>query len=104
MKSKILSLMTVAALACATFTTGCASDDSHRTAGQSIDDQAVARRVQSALGADPAYKFTDVKVVAYQGKVQLSGFVDKDEQKEQAEDIAKKVPGVKEVENDIARK
>ena len=104
MKSKILSLITVAALALATFTTGCASDDTNRTAGQSIDDQAVARRVQAALGADPAYKFTDVKVVAYQGKVQLSGFVDRDEQKGQAEDIAKKVPGVKEVRNDITRK
>jgi|SRR5688572_26323882 hyperosmotically inducible periplasmic protein len=103
MKSKILSLMT-AMVAFAMFTTGCASDDTSRTAGQSIDDQAVARRVQAALGADPAYKYTDVKVVAYQGKVQLSGFVDRDEQKGQAEDIAKKVPGVKEVKNDITRK
>lgn len=83
---------------------GCASDPPQRTAGQSIDDQAVARRVQEALSADPAYKFADVKVVAYQGKVQLSGFVDKGEQKGQAEDIARKVPGVKEVKNDITMK
>lgn len=83
---------------------GCASDQPPRTAGQSIDDQSVARRVQEALGSDPAYKFTDVKVVAYQGKVQLSGFVDKGEQKGQAEDIARKVAGVKEVKNDIAMK
>ena len=71
--------------------TGCASDDPPRTAGQSIDDQAVSRRVQEALGADPAYKFPEVKVATYQGKVQLSGFVDRDEQKGQAEDIAKKL-------------
>ena len=83
---------------------GCASDRPQRTAGESIDDQAVARRVQEALGSDPAYKFTEVKVVAYQGKVQLSGFVDKGEQKGQAEDIARKVAGVKEVKNDIAMK
>jgi len=83
---------------------GCASDRPQRTAGQSIDDQAVARRVQEALSSDPAYKFTEVKVVAYQGKVQLGGFVDKGEQKGQAEDIAKKVPGVKEVKNDITMK
>jgi len=83
---------------------GCASDRPERTAGQAIDDQAVARRVQQALSSDPAYKYTEVKVVAYQGKVQLSGFVDKDEQKGQAEDIARKVPGVKEVKNDIAMK
>ena len=84
--------------------TGCASDRPERTAGQSIDDQATARRVEEALRSDPSYKFTDVKVVAYAGKVQLSGFVDKGEQKGQAEDIAKKTPGVKEVRNDIALK
>ncbi len=83
---------------------GCASDRPERTAGQSIDDQATARRVEEALRADPSYKFTDVKVVAYEGKVQLSGFVEKGEQKGHAEDIAKKVPGVKEVKNDIALK
>jgi hyperosmotically inducible periplasmic protein len=84
--------------------TGCATDQSQRTAGQSIDDQATSRRVQEALSSDPAYKFTEVKVAAYQGKVQLSGFVDKDQQKAQAEEIAKKIPGVKEVRNDITRK
>ena len=83
---------------------GCASDRPQRTAGESIDDQATARRVEEALRSDPAYKFTEVKVVAYQGKVQLGGFVDKGEQKDHAEDIAKKVPGVKEVKNDIAMK
>ena len=83
---------------------GCASDKPQRTAGQSIDDQATARRVQEALSSDPSYKFTEVKVVAYEGKVQLSGFVDKSEQKGQAEEIAKKTPGVKEVKNDIAMK
>ena len=83
---------------------GCASDQPQRTAGQSMDDQAVARRVEEALRNDPAYKFTEVKVVAYENKVQLSGFVDKGEQKGQAEDIARKVPGVKDVKNDIAMK
>ena len=84
--------------------TGCASDESQRTAGQSIDDQATARRVEEALRSDPAYKFTDVKVVAHTGTIQLSGFVENGEQKDQAEHIAKKVQGVKEVRNDIALK
>src|ERR1041384_6893091 len=63
------------------FAPGCASDRPQRTARESIDDQSAARRVQERLNSDPAYKFTEVKVVAYQGKVQLSGFVDKGEQK-----------------------
>ena len=84
--------------------TGCASDGPQRTAGQSLDDEAISRRVQEALSSDPAYKFPEVKVVTYQGKVQLSGFVDKGEQKGQAENIAKKILGVKEVKNDITMK
>ena len=83
---------------------GCASDDGHRTAGETIDDQAITRRVQEALSSDPAYKFVDVKVATYEGKVQLSGFVDRDEQKGRAEAIAKKVRGVKEVQNRIENK
>jgi len=83
---------------------GCASDQDMRTAGQSIDDEATAQHVEEALKSDPSFKFTDVKVVAYQGKVQLSGFVEKGEQKGQAEDIARKVPGVKGVKNDIVLK
>jgi hyperosmotically inducible periplasmic protein len=83
---------------------GCASDRTERTVGQAIDDQSVARRVEEALKSDPAYKFTDVKVVAYTGKVQLSGFVDRGEQKAQAEEIARKTLGVKEVQNDISLK
>ena len=84
--------------------TGCASDRPERTTGQAIDDQATARHVEEALKSDPAYKFTDVKVVAYTGTVQISGFVENGEQKARAEDIAKKIPGVKEVKNDIVLK
>lgn len=83
---------------------GCASEKAPRTAGQTIDDQAISRRVTEALGAEPAYKFTDVRVVTYEGKVQLSGFVDRDEQRGRAEEIARKVPGVKDVTNQIVKK
>ena len=84
--------------------TGCVSDEPERTAGQTIDDQATARRVEQALTSDPAYKFTDVKVAAYVGTIQLSGFVENSEQKARAEDIARKIQGVKEVKNDITLK
>jgi len=84
--------------------TGCASDQNQRTAGESIDDDATSRRVQNTLSSDPAYKYTEVKVATYQGKVQLSGFVDNEKQKEHAEEVAKKTPGVKEVKNNIELK
>jgi osmotically-inducible protein OsmY len=92
------------AISVAVVAIGCGSTPPDRTAGDAIDDQAITRRIQEALSADPAYKFGEVKVTTYQGKVQLSGFVDRDEQRGQAEEIAKRIRGVKEVKNDIARK
>ncbi len=92
------------ALATMIVMTGCAGDRMERTAGETIDDQATSARVQNALSTDPAYKYTEVKVTTMQGKVQLSGFVDKNEQKDRATEIAKKTQGVKDVKNDIALK
>src|SRR5262245_42886273 len=59
------------------FATSCASNQTERTAGQSIDDEATTRRVEDALRSDPSFKFTEVRVVTYEGKVQLGGFVEK---------------------------
>jgi osmotically-inducible protein OsmY len=97
-------LGTPIALALVILANGCAGDGKDRTAGQSIDDAATSRRVLAALNEDTAYKYPDVKVATYQGKVQLSGFVDKDEQKDHANDVAKKTQGVKGVRNDIVVK
>ena len=84
--------------------TGCAGDRADRSTGQSIDDQATSSRVEEALSSDTAYKYTDVKVSTYQGTVQLSGFVDNNQLKERAEDLAKKTKGVKDVKNNIVLK
>jgi len=89
---------------------GCASDDSadrdshKRTAGQYIDDKVVQQRVKAALGDSEVYKFPDVKVETYQGTVQLTGFVDTQEQKQKAEELARNVRGVASVKNDIVLK
>jgi|KBSSwiStaDraftv2_1062776.scaffolds.fasta_scaffold445367_3 hyperosmotically inducible protein len=82
---------------------GCASDPS-RSTGQAIDDQSISRRVEYALTSDPAFKYPDVRVTTFQRTVQLSGFVDRSEQKERAEEIAKKTEGVKNVKNRIELK
>ena len=112
MKTKSVSIITrlkhftvaPVAIGLVVLATGCAGGRHQRSAGESIDDEATSRRVQNSLSSDPAYKYTEVKVATYQGKVQLSGFVDNEQQKEHAEEIAKKTPGVKDVKNDIVRK
>jgi osmotically-inducible protein OsmY len=75
-----------------------------RTAGEVIDDKTLSSRVKDALDADNVHKYPDVKVAAFKGTVQLSGFVTSDEQKGHATDVAKNVAGVKNVENNITVK
>jgi osmotically-inducible protein OsmY len=84
--------------------TGCAGNRYERSTGESIDDRATTSRVKSALGSDTVYKYPDVKVTTFKGRVQLSGFVDSKEQKSKAEELAMTAAGVKDVENQIAVK
>lgn len=79
-------------------------DNADRSTGEYIDDKSLASRVNSALGNNVEYKFSEVAVVAYKGSVQLSGFVNTADQKAKAEDIARQVAGVREVVNKITVK
>ena len=74
-----------------------------RTAGEVLDDDTLTANVKDALHANPM-KFPEVQVSSYRGVVQLSGFADTRDQKGRADSIAKAVPGVKKVENDITVK
>ena len=50
---------------------------------------------------DPVTKAGQINVETYRGVVQLGGFVDNAQQKEQATKVASSVTGVKEVRNDL---
>ena len=84
--------------------TGCAGTSTKQSTGEYIDDKAESARVQKALSADSEYKYGDVKVQTFKGVVQLSGFVNSRDQKNRAGDLARKVEGVREVENNITVK
>jgi osmotically-inducible protein OsmY len=102
--------------------TGCAGDrrhqttshriDDHRTAergynqitDQGIEDSRTAVRVREALAAGTDYKYDSIKVVAGNGVVQLSGFVNTIAQKNAAGEVASNIVGVKSVENNLAVK
>jgi len=75
-----------------------------RSTGEYIDDKAISGKVKKELVADKTVRAGDVNVQAYQGVVQLSGFVDSPEQKVLAEKIARGVPGVKDVQNSLLLK
>lgn len=72
-----------------------------RTAGQTVDDSAINAKVKSQLLADPQVSGLNVNVTTYRGQVQLSGYVNSNEQRQRAEQIAKNVEGVKSVSNDL---
>jgi osmotically-inducible protein OsmY len=97
-------ILSVSALAMAGGMTGCAGDRYTQSTGERIDDKSESSRVRGALSDDTQYKYQDVKVQTFKGVVQLSGFVNSREQKNRAGDLAKKVEGVKEVENNITVK
>ncbi len=79
----------------------CAPTGAHRGTGEYIDDAAITTRVKTAFAADPEVKATEVQVETYKGTVQLSGFVESPESATRAAQLARDVPGVKEVRNSM---
>lgn len=69
------------------------------TVGTDIDDTVVTTKVTSAMLSDPDVKGTDIKVETRKGIVQLSGFVDTQDQASRAMVVARAVEGAKGVEN-----
>ncbi len=78
---------------------GCSTPD--RTASQVFNDKMTAHRVKKDLAKAPIFKYPDVAVNSFNGTVQLNGFVDTEEQRIQAADIASRTKGVHQVINDI---
>lgn len=72
-----------------------------RTTGQYIDDNLIAGQVKGTILGDAGMKGFDVNVTVYKGNVQLSGFVDNQEAKDRAGELAQSVNGVKVVTNNL---
>jgi osmotically-inducible protein OsmY len=80
--------------------TGCSTTGSKDP--QAKEDSRVTSEVKDALKHSPVFKFKNVQVASANGKVQLSGFTLDPKEKQAAESIAKRVDGVREVQNDIS--
>jgi hyperosmotically inducible periplasmic protein len=82
---------------------GCSSDPQKRSsAGEYASDTGLTAKVKTAIATDVgARTAAGVNVETYKGTVQLSGFVDSQDQATRAADAAKKVDGVRSVKNDI---
>ncbi|MGE5493601.1 MAG: BON domain-containing protein [Actinomycetota bacterium] len=93
----------VAAMLAATLPvlTACSPSPTRQAAGEYMDDATITTRVKSALVQDPDVRATEVNVETYRGVVQLSGFVDSESDARRAVNLARQVPGVSSVKNDI---
>ena len=99
---------TIILLACASLSvipavlgTGCAVTRHEETAGQYTDDSTITAKVKTDLYKDPLVKGSEVNVKTMKGVVQLSGFIDSQEAKDRAGEIARSVKGVVNVHNDL---
>ena len=79
----------------------CSSTRTQQSAGEVIDDSVLTAKVKAGLIDDPITKAGQINVETYRGVVELGGFVDNAQQKDQATKVARSVTGVKEVHNDL---
>lgn len=82
---------------------GCASTSTQESTGEYLDDSAITAKVKSAFVGDKKVSALDIQVVTFKGVVQLSGFVSSQQEIGRAVELARNVPGVKSVKNDIRR-
>lgn len=80
---------------------GCASTPMHESTGEYVDDSTITTKVKASCAGDSMVKATQVNVETFKGVVQLSGFVDTQDAKNRAEQLARNVRGVVRVENNI---
>ncbi len=86
------------------FLVACASSDKKESTGEFIDDTVITTRVKAEILKEDSLKVTEIKVETFKGVVQLSGFVSSTADQQTAVRIAKGVPGVVSVKNDMRTK
>lgn len=82
-------------------TGGYAVATDERTAGRQIDDVTITARVKTEMVRDATVKARDINVDTVNGVVYLTGFVDSTRERERAEALARSVPGVTGVHNQL---
>ena len=79
----------------------CAATDTKESTGQYVDNSVLTAKVKTAIFNEPTLKSSEITMQTYKGEVQLSGFVSSIEQTNKAVDVAKLIPGVISVKNDM---
>jgi len=97
MKRTSTAAALLAALMATAVMAGCSSAPTQQPAAEAVDDGVVTAKVKAALVADPVTKAHQITVETFKGTVQLSGFVESDEARSRALQLARNVDGVRKV-------
>jgi len=81
--------------------TGCAVVRDQQTVGSYVDDATITSRVKTKFAEDTTVSAMAIGVETMKGVVQLSGFAKSSDERSMAERLARAVPGVQSVKNDI---
>jgi hyperosmotically inducible protein len=73
-----------------------------KTTGEHVDDGTIAATIKAGLLDNKATSSMQINVESYKGTVQLSGFVESQEEKDAAGKVARDVKGVTKVINSLA--
>ncbi len=98
---KKILLVSMLAIAAVATTTGCAVRSGQSTVGQYVDDATISTRVKARMAEDPAVSAMRIQVETLNGTVQLAGFAASQAEKDKAGQLARGVPDVKDVRNNI---
>lgn len=98
-RTTVASALTVLALITAS---GCAVQRGQETVGAYVDDAAITTSVKTRFIDNKDVDAGAIKVETLNGTVMLSGFAKTPAERAKAEEITRKVSGVKQVKNEIA--
>jgi osmotically-inducible protein OsmY len=104
MKNIIRKLASLTGVLFVAMALGCASTAKHEGTGEYVDDTVITTKVKAAVLNEPTLKSSEINVETFKGVVQLSGFLSSQEGINKAVEVARAVPGVKSVKNDMRLK
>ncbi len=83
---------------------GCASTEESSSTGEYIDDSVITTKVKTAIFNEESLKVLEINVETFKGVVQLSGFVNSQQDINEAVAVARGVEGVRSVEDNMTVK
>lgn len=101
MRKLNIMIIVLASIVATGLITGCAGGRTYESTGEYFDDSVLTTKVKASIVGDPKLKALQISVETFKGVVQLSGFVNSKQAADRAVELARRVKGVKQVNNSL---